>query len=58
MTLFDTLDGAVMNRAYGWADSDVKKVRYNLTVTAISVVAALAVGGLTLIGLLGELLLA
>jgi high-affinity nickel-transport protein len=56
MTLFDSLDGAVMNRAYGWADSDVRKVRYNLTVTAISVVAALAVGGLTLIGLLGELL--
>ena len=56
MTFFDSIDGAVMNHAYGWADSDIRRVRYNLAVTAISVAAALAVGSLTLIGLARELL--
>ncbi|MDR9854451.1 HoxN/HupN/NixA family nickel/cobalt transporter [Paenibacillus sp. VCA1] len=45
MSLFDTLDGIMMTKSYAWAnDRPVRKVYYNLIVTAISVVAALAVG--------------
>ncbi|GIP28246.1 HoxN/HupN/NixA family nickel/cobalt transporter [Paenibacillus sp. J23TS9] len=45
MSLFDTLDGLMMTKSYAWAnDRPVRKVYYNLIVTAISVVAALAVG--------------
>jgi high-affinity nickel-transport protein len=48
MTLVDSVDGVAMNRAYSWADSDARRYRYNVTVTAISVVAALSIGALTL----------
>lgn len=45
MSLFDTLDGIMMTKSYAWAnDRPVRKVYYNLVVTALSVVAALAVG--------------
>ena len=41
MSLFDTLDGCFMNFAYGWAFSrPVRKVYYNITITALSVVVA------------------
>jgi high-affinity nickel-transport protein len=50
MTLFDTLDGAFMNFAYEWAFSQpVRKVFYNLTITGLSVVVALAVGAIELL---------
>lgn len=53
MTLFDTVDGALMNRAYAWANArPVRKVYYSLTVTALSVVTAYLVGGVALLGLL------
>jgi len=53
MSLLDTLDGAFMNIAYGWAFArPVRKIYYNLTVTALSVAVALIVGGLEIIGLL------
>lgn len=55
MTLFDSLDGAVMNRAYGWADSDARRLGYNLVVTGVSAVAALVVGALVLHDLLNTL---
>jgi nickel/cobalt transporter (NiCoT) family protein len=46
MSLMDTLDGAFMAKAYGWAFSNpVRKVFYNLTVTGLSVFVALFVGG-------------
>ncbi len=49
MSLMDTLDGAFMAKAYGWAFSNpVRKVFYNLTVTALSVFVALFVGGVEL----------
>jgi high-affinity nickel-transport protein len=49
MTLFDTIDGAFMNFAYGWAFSEpVRKVFYNLTVTGLSVSIALAIGTIQL----------
>ena len=45
MTLMDTLDGLLMARAYDWAlRRPVRKVLYNLTITALSVVVALTVG--------------
>jgi high-affinity nickel-transport protein len=53
MSLFDTLDGAFMNAAYGWAFSrPVRKVFYNLTVTGLSVAVALGVGTVELASVL------
>lgn len=55
MSLFDTIDGVVMTRAYGWAFlTPVRKVFYNLTVTVLSVSVALGIGSLVLVGLLVE----
>ena len=55
MCLFDTLDGAFMNVAYGWAFArPVRKVYYNITVTSLSVVVAFVSGGIELLGLLVE----
>ncbi len=55
MTLFDTIDGCFMNFAYGWAfSSPVRKVFYNLTITALSVVVALGIGGIELLSLLTD----
>ena len=45
MSLMDTLDGAFMSQAYGWAFSNpIRKIYYNITVTMLSVVVALAIG--------------
>ena len=45
MSLMDTADGAFMAKAYSWAfASPIRKVFYNLTVTALSVFVALFVG--------------
>jgi high-affinity nickel-transport protein len=53
MSLFDTADGVLMSRAYGWALlKPVRKVFYNLTVTLLSVAVALVIGVLVLTGLL------
>ena len=53
MSLFDTLDGAFMNFAYGWAFSQpVRKLFYNITVTGLSVVVALMIGTIELLGVL------
>ena len=53
MSLFDTLDGAFMSKAYRWAFSNpVRKVFYNMTVTGLSVFVAVFVGGIELIQLL------
>lgn len=55
MSLFDTADGVFMARAYGWAFlSPVRKVYYNLTVTVLSVLAALVIGSIVLVQLLAE----
>jgi len=52
MSLLDTLDGAFMNIAYGWAFSrPVRKVYYNITVTALSVAVAFVIGLATLGGM-------
>ncbi|SDS99403.1 Nickel transporter NicT [Microterricola viridarii] len=55
MSLFDTLDSAVMVRAYGWATiNPIRKVYYNLTITGLSVMIAVIIGGIELVGLLNE----
>jgi nickel/cobalt transporter (NiCoT) family protein len=52
MSLFDTADGVLMTRAYGWAFvKPVRKVFYNLTVTLLSVTVALVIGVMVLVGL-------
>jgi high-affinity nickel-transport protein len=50
MSLLDTLDGAFMSMAYGWAFSrPVRKIYYNMTVTGLSVAVALLVGSIELL---------
>jgi nickel/cobalt transporter (NiCoT) family protein len=53
MSLFDSIDGVFMSRAYGWAFlKPIRKVFYNLTVTVLSVFVALVIGVIVLVGLL------
>jgi high-affinity nickel-transport protein len=53
MSLMDTADGVFMSKAYGWAfSSPVRKVFYNITVTAMSVAVALAIGMVELLQVL------
>ena len=53
MSLLDSVDGCLMNYAYGWAFSrPVRKVFYNLTVTALSVAVALLIGTIELVSIL------
>jgi nickel/cobalt transporter (NiCoT) family protein len=53
MMLFDTLDGAFMNFAYGWAFArPVRKVYYNLVITALSIGAAFIIGTIEILGML------
>jgi high-affinity nickel-transport protein len=53
MTLVDTTDNILMLRAYGWAFvKPLRKLFYNMTITAVSVVVALVVGGIEVLGLL------
>ena len=53
MSLFDSIDGSFMNFAYGWAFSKpVRKVYYNITITALSVAVALIIGTIEVLGLL------
>src|SRR3712207_3043070 len=55
MSLFDTADGILMSRAYGWAFlKPIRKVFYNLTVTVLSVTVALVIGLLVLAGLVAD----
>ena len=55
MTLLDSIDGSFMNFAYGWAFSKpVRKVFYNITITSLSVIVALVIGPISLIGVLSE----
>jgi nickel/cobalt transporter (NiCoT) family protein len=53
MCLLDTIDGAFMNFAYGWAFSKpVRKVYYNITITGLSVAVALMIGTVELLSIL------
>jgi high-affinity nickel-transport protein len=53
MSLVDTTDNILMLGAYGWAFvKPVRKLYYNLTITFVSVVVALVVGGIEALGLM------
>ena len=55
MSLFDTIDGAFMNFAYGWAFSKpVRKIYYNMAITGLSVVVALLIGAIELLSVLAS----
>ena len=54
MTLIDTTDSILMLGAYGWAFiKPIRKLYYNLTITAVSVLVAVIVGGLEVLNLIG-----
>jgi len=53
MSLIDSTDNVLMLGAYGWAFvKPIRKLYYNITITSVSVVVALAVGGIEALGLL------
>ncbi len=53
MSLVDTTDNILMLGAYGWAFvKPVRKLYYNMTITLVSVIVALVVGGIEALGLL------
>lgn len=55
MTLIDTTDSILMLGAYGWAFvKPIRKLYYNMTITAVSVVVAVIVGGLEALNLIGD----
>ena len=52
MSLVDTTDSILMLGAYGWAFiKPIRKLYYNMTITLVSVVVALVVGGIEALGL-------
>ena len=54
MSLMDTADSTLMTGAYGWAYvNPIRKLWYNLTITAASVVVAIFIGGVEALGLIG-----
>jgi high-affinity nickel-transport protein len=55
MALVDTTDGVLMLGAYGWAFmKPIRKLYYNLTITAVSVIVAVLIGGIETLGLVGD----
>jgi nickel/cobalt transporter (NiCoT) family protein len=55
MSLMDTADSSIMVGSYGWAFVDpIRKLHYNLTVTIASVVAALVIGSIEALSLIGD----
>ena len=55
MSLMDTTDSMLMTRVYGWAFiNPVRKLWYNMTLTACSIVIALFIGGVEALGLIAD----
>jgi high-affinity nickel-transport protein len=55
MSLIDTTDGVLMLGAYNWAFiRPMRKLYYNLIITAVSVVLAVLIGGIEGLGLIGD----
>jgi high-affinity nickel-transport protein len=55
MTLIDTMDGTLMLGVYNWALANpLRKLYYNMVVTFVSVVIAVLVGSIELLGILGD----
>ncbi len=54
MSIVDTTDSVLMLGAYGWAFArPIRKLYYNMTITFVSVLVALLVGGIEALGLVG-----
>ena len=55
MSLVDTTDGVLMLGAYGWAfTKPIRKLYYNLTITFVSVLVAVLIGGIEALGLVAD----
>jgi nickel/cobalt transporter (NiCoT) family protein len=55
MSLIDTIDGALMVGIYGWTFvKPIRKLYYNITITSVSVIVALVIGGVEALGLLDD----
>jgi high-affinity nickel-transport protein len=55
MALVDSTDSILMLGAYGWAFvKPIRKLYYNMTITAVSVLMALLIGGIEVLGLIGN----
>ncbi len=55
MSLVDTIDGVLMIGAYGWAfKKPIRKLYYNMTITGVSVIVAVLIGGIETLGLIGD----
>lgn len=55
MALMDTTDSVMMTGAYGWAFvKPIRKLYYNLTITFVSVLVALLIGGVEALALLSD----
>jgi high-affinity nickel-transport protein len=55
MALLDSADSVLMVGAYGWAFADpLRKLWYNLTMTAASVLVALLIGGMETLALIAD----
>ncbi len=55
MSLVDTTDGVMMLGAYDWAFvKPIRKLYYNMTITLVSVVVALVIGGIEALGLIAD----
>ncbi|MBB5344391.1 HoxN/HupN/NixA family nickel/cobalt transporter [Tunturibacter empetritectus] len=55
MSLIDTTDNVLMLGAYGWAFvKPIRKIYYNMTITLISVIVAVMVGGIEALGLMAD----
>jgi high-affinity nickel-transport protein len=55
MSLVDTTDSILMLGAYGWAFvKPIRKLYYNMTITFVSVIVALVVGGIESLGLVQD----
>ena len=55
MSLVDTTDGVLMLGAYDWAFvKPMRKLYYNMTITLVSVVVAVLIGGIEALGLVGD----
>ncbi len=55
MALMDTTDSVAMVGAYGWAFvNPIRKLWYNMTITAASVAVAIFIGGIEALGLLSD----
>jgi high-affinity nickel-transport protein len=55
MSLVDTTDGILMLGAYNWAFvKPMRKLFYNMTITLVSVIVAVVIGGIEALGLVGD----